>query len=298
MANIAAVATAVPPHRIPQEEAREFAGRFFRRAHPDIQNRLSIFENARIRSRHFCVPAEWFASEKSFQEKNATYIEWACRLGADASRKCLDAAGVRPADVDYLVFVSTTGLATPSIDARLINILGMSPHARRSPVWGLGCAGGAAGLSQAFHYVKGHPSARVLVVAVELCGLTFHFGDLSLANLTATALFADGAAAVLVAGAEAGLPGPEILGTRSTLWPDSYDVMGWNFMNEGMQVVFAKAIPDIIRTRFRENAAEFLKEQGVQIDDIAHFVLHPGGAKVMDAFRESRERFEARAAGK
>ncbi len=286
MARIVSVATAVPPHRIRQEEAREFAANLFQRAYPDIQRRLSIFEHARIRSRYLCVPKEWFSSEKSFLEKNSTYIEWACRLGEEAARKCLDAAGVNSGGVDYLLFVSTTGLATPSIDARLINSLGMSPHTRRSPVWGLGCAGGAAGLSQAFHYVQGNLKAKVLLVAVELCGLTFHFGDLSLSNLTATALFGDGAAAVLVAGEDAGLDGINILGTQSMLWPDSYEVMGWNFMNEGMQVVFAKSIPDIIRRFVRKNVEEFLEKKNLALSDIAHFILHPGGAKVLDAYQD------------
>jgi alkylresorcinol/alkylpyrone synthase len=286
MARIASLATVVPPHRIAQEEAREFAARSFHRAYPDIQRRLGIFENARIKSRYFCMPREWFSSEKTFLEKNTAYIEWACRLGEEAARKCLEEAGVKPGEVDCLLFISTTGLATPSIDARLINHLGMSPHTRRSPVWGLGCAGGAAGLSQAYHYVQGNPKAKVLLVAVELCGLTFQFGDKSLANLTATALFGDGAAAVLVAGEETGLDGAEIVGSQSTLWPDTYDVMGWNFMNEGMQVVFAKSIPDIIRRHMRQNVEEFLAQQGLSLPDITHFILHPGGAKVLDAYQE------------
>jgi alkylresorcinol/alkylpyrone synthase len=286
IANIVSVATALPPHRIPQEEARKFAARIFGRAHEDIQRRLSIFENARIRSRYLCVPKEWFESEKSFSEKNETYIQWACRLGEEAAGKCLSSAGVRPNEVDLLLFVSTTGLATPSIDARLINLLGMSPHTRRSPIWGLGCAGGAAGLSQAYHHILGNPKAKVLVVAVELCGLTFLHGDLSLSNLTATALFADGAAAVLVAGPETGLGGVEILSTRSTLWPDSYEVMGWNLQSEGLQVVFAKSIPDIIRRLLRPDVEAFLDSQGLTLSEISHFIPHPGGAKVMDAYQE------------
>lgn len=286
MAKIVSLATAVPPNKIEQEEAKEFAAKFFHRAYPDIQRRLGIFENARIKSRYLCEPREWFSSEKTFLEKNTAYIEWACRLGEEAAKKCLDAAGIKPESVDYLLYVSTTGLATPSIDARLINRLGMSSHTQRSPVWGLGCAGGAAGLSQAYQFVKGNPKAKVLLVAVELCGLTFQFGDMSLANLTATALFGDGAAAVLVAGEDASKDGVEIIDSQSTLWPDTYEVMGWDIMNEGMQVVFAKSIPEVIRKLMKQNAEEFLAKHGLGLRDITHFILHPGGARVMDAYEE------------
>jgi alkylresorcinol/alkylpyrone synthase len=286
MPRIVSLATAVPPNRIAQEEAREFAAQLFHRAYPDIQRRLGIFENARINTRYFCEPREWFSSEKTFLEKNTAYIEWACRLGEEAARKCLDSAGVKPESVDYLLYVSTTGLATPSIDARLINRMGMSPHTKRSPVWGLGCAGGAAGLSQAYEYLKGNPKDKVLVVAVELCGLTFQFGDMSLANLTATALFGDGAAAVLVAGEGSGLDGPEIIDSQSTLWPDTYEVMGWDIMNEGMQVVFARSIPEVIRRLMKRDAEKFLAKHGLGLSDITYFVLHPGGAKVLDAYEE------------
>jgi alkylresorcinol/alkylpyrone synthase len=287
MPRIAAVGAAVPPNVISQVQAREFAREFFGRSFPDIDRLLDVFDHAEIDMRHVCMPVEWFSQEKSFLEKNAAYIDWACRLSEQAIRECLMRAQVDIGDVDYLIFVSTTGLATPSIDARLIGRLGMSSHTRRTPIWGLGCAGGAAGLAHAYHHLKGHPAGKTLVVAVELCSLTFHFADRGKSNLIASALFGDGAAAVLVVGDEHDSTGPEMLGTLSTLWPDSLDVMGWNFMNEGMQVVFSRAIPSIVKKLAAENITEFLRPYGLAVKDLSYLIAHPGGAKVIAAYEQA-----------
>lgn len=284
MAKIISTAKAVPPYKVDREIAKEYAYLHFKSKFRDIDRLVQVFESSRIDSRYFCVPKEWFFTPKCFQEKNDTYIEWATKLGAEASQKCLDLAGLTPQDVDYIIFVSTTGLSTPSIDARLINILHMRSDIRRTPIWGLGCVGGAAGLSMAFNYIKAFPDAKVLLVAVELCGLTFNFNDLSKSNLVATAIFADGAAAVLLGNDG---DGPEILATQSTIWPDSLDIMGWNFHNEGMQVVFAKAIPAIVHKYTRENISSFLGKHGSSIDKLDYFLIHPGGARVVDAYKES-----------
>ncbi len=284
---IVSVGTAVPPYIITQEEIKIAAREHFGAAFPDIDRLLAVFDHAEIDTRHFCVPLDWYRTEKTFLQKNEAYIEWACRLSREAIRQCLERAVVSVEDIDYLLFVSTTGLATPSIDSRLIGQLGMSPHTRRTPVWGLGCAGGAAGVSHAYHYGIGHPQSKMLLVAVELCGLTFHFHDLSKSNLVASALFGDGAAAVLVAGADTGLHGIEIKGTRSTLWRDSLDIMGWNFMNEGMQVVFSRAIPGIVKTLARDNIEDFLHQYNLSLTDIQYLLAHPGGVKVIEAYEQA-----------
>jgi alkylresorcinol/alkylpyrone synthase len=284
MPKILAAAKAVPPYDIPQSFAMEFAGRHFRPHHKDLDRLLKIFESSRVENRQFCVPPDWFSSPKSFAEKNDTFIEWACKLGAEASRACLERAKLTAQDIDHIIFVTTTGLATPSIDARLINILGLRNDVKRTPIWGLGCVGGAMGLSRAADLIIAWPSSKVLLVAVELCGLTFQFGDWSKSNLVATALFGDGAAAVILSGDG---DGPEILASQSTTWPNSLDVMGWNILNEGMQVVFARAIPGIVREHARKNFEEFLSRQNGKLDDIAHFLIHPGGAKVIDAYQEA-----------
>jgi alkylresorcinol/alkylpyrone synthase len=284
---LASVGTSVPAHQVSQDQARSFAQRFFGRRFSDIEKRLELFEHTQIEKRHICVPVEWFDEPRSFVEKNATYIHEAQRLGEDAIHACLDGTGFTPQDIDYLVFVSTTGLATPSIDARLIGRMGMRPDTRRTPIWGLGCAGGVAGLAHAYHHALGHPNSRTLVLAVELCSLTFHFGDQSKSNLVATALFGDGAAAVLVTGDEVDANGAEIVDSRSTLFPDSLDVMGWNFESEGMQVVFSRAIPGIVLREAEQNIGDFLASHDLSIRDVEHLITHPGGVKVMEAYEQA-----------
>jgi alkylresorcinol/alkylpyrone synthase len=284
MARIVSAAIAAPSTNATQLDAVEFARHHFSSHFNDIDRLLAVYKSSRVQTRQFCVPKEWFYTDHDLQEKNNTYIKWACRLGAEAAMKCFDKALVFPEEIDHIIFVSNTGLATPSVDARLANILNLRSDITRVPVWGLGCAGGAGGLAMAFDHIKAYPKSRVLLVAVELCGLTFQFDDLSKSNLVATALFGDGAAAVILDGAEGG---PEIVDTASTLWPDSLDVMGWNILNEGMQVVFAKAIPNIVSKYARENIESFIARHDLVLDDIAYFLFHPGGARVVDAYREA-----------
>ncbi|MBZ0266006.1 type III polyketide synthase [bacterium] len=284
---IASVSTAVPSTRVTQVDARDYAARFFEGKLRSLSRLLPVFEHADIDSRYLAIPKSWYEEEKTFLEKNNTYIEWATRLGAEAGQSALQKAGLQAKDVDHIMFISTTGLATPSIDARLINVMGLSPHVNRTPIWGLGCAGGAMGLSQAWHWLKGNPDKIVLMIVVELCSLTFHFHDYSKSNLIALALFADGAAGVVLGGKDSGLKGAEILDTRSTLWMDSLDVMGWNFHNEGMQVVFSKAIPGIVNKKARTNIEEFLKLKGKTLSDINEWIVHPGGLKVIEAYEDS-----------
>jgi alkylresorcinol/alkylpyrone synthase len=281
MPKIIAAAKAVPPHNVPQQMAVDFARQHYSAQFPDIDRLLNAYIASRIEHRQFCVPPEWFQSPKSFKEKNDTYIEWACRLGAEASQECIEKAGLSAGDIDHIIFVSTTGLATPSIDARLLNILGLRSDIVRTPIWGLGCVGGVMGLARAADYIKAYPRSRVLLVAVELCGLTFQFHDLSKSSLVATALFGDGAAAVILSNDGVG---PEIIASQSTTWPDSLDVMGWNVLNDGMQVVFARTIPSIVAKYTRDNIAGFLARHEIALGDISHFLIHPGGARVVDAY--------------
>ncbi len=284
MPKINTVARALPPYKYTQGEVRDFVLEHFAKSDLPVRKLAEVFDNAAIEERYFSVPMEWFRSEKSFLDKNQAYLDSAVALGDECARKCLQQAGVTADDIDYIIFVSTTGLATPSIDARLINLLGLRSDVRRTPIWGLGCAGGAAGLAHAYHHLLGHPAERVLLVAVELCGLTFQQSDFTKSNFVATAIFGEGAAAVLLSGDGLDSRGIEILGTRSTFWPDSLDVMGWNVMNTGLQVVFAQSIPHIVETRARQNMIDFLAEYDLTLGDIAHHVFHPGGAKVIAAY--------------
>jgi alkylresorcinol/alkylpyrone synthase len=197
---IRSVATALPAHMLPQERIRDLAREHFAPAFPEIDRYMSVFRHAQIDTRHFVAPLEWFTKPHSFKECNDLFIEAATALGEAAARRCLNAAGLEPTDVDHLIWVSTTGLAAPSPDALLINRLGMNSHIRRTPIWGLGCAGGVAGLARAYQYARAFPDQRVLLISAELCSATFQWNDRSKRNLIAASLFADGAAAVLIEG--------------------------------------------------------------------------------------------------
>lgn len=284
MPRIAAVATASPPYQLRQCEAREMARLFFAPAIRDIDRYLGVFENAAIDTRALAVPPTWFREPHGWGECNDRWIEVACDLGAEATHRCIRDAGLEPGDIDHLIFVSTTGLAAPSIDARIMAKLGMRPHARRTPIWGLGCAGGAVGLSRAAEYVRAYPDQRALLVCVELCSLTFRFDDRSVRNLVAASLFADGAAAVLVAGDALSGPGPAIVDSESTLFPDSLDLMGWDIDDGGMRVVFGARIPRVVTEHFRPLAEGFLGRHGLTMECIDHHIAHPGGAKVLTAY--------------
>jgi alkylresorcinol/alkylpyrone synthase len=278
--NILSVATALPPYRVDQEEAKTFARGMFSRREGDFDRLLPIFDNVNVENRHFCVPVEWFAQDHSFPEKNALYIENALDLSEKAARRALDRVGAGPEEVGAIFFVSTTGFSTPSLDSKLIFRLGLSEHTRRVPIWGLGCSAGAAGIARATEHARLYPNQLVLLVAVELSGLTFQRGDRSKSNLISTALFADGAAAVVFGDAS----GPEVLGSYSTTWPDTEDVMGWELVETGLKVRLSRSVPNIVREKFRDNLEEACGSLGLDFGEIKHFVLHPGGSKVLDAF--------------
>ena len=292
MPRIISVATALPEHTITQSDAKSLASSMFAEAFGGDIDRLSaIYDNGEIERRHFCMPIDWFAEDHTFGEKNDLYIENGLALAERAIATCLADAGMTHADVDYLLFVSTTGLATPSMDARLIQRLPFRRTVKRMPVWGLGCAGGAAALSRASEIARAMPTARVLAVVVELCGLTFMRNDLTKSALIATSLFGDGSAAILVAGddvvAERPQHYPEIVASFSNTMPDSLDVMGWEIGADGLRVVISRDIPSIVRTFMSETIRAFLDEQGLALSDVTHFVAHPGGAKVLRAYEES-----------
>jgi len=280
---ILSVATALPPYRVGQEEAKTFARNMFAGGHGDFERLLPIFDNVNVDSRYFCVPVEWFERDHSFPEKNALYVEHALDLSEKAARRALDRMGADPEDVGAIFFVSTTGISTPSLDSRLIFRLGLSEHTRRVPIWGLGCSAGASGLARAAEHARLYPDQLVLLVAVELSGLTFQRGDRSKSNLISTSLFADGAAAVLIGVST----GPEVLGGYSTTWPDTEDVMGWDLVETGLKVQLSRSVPLIVRERFRGNLETACESLGLDFDELKHFVLHPGGSKVLDAFEEA-----------
>ena len=287
MPKIQSVASAVPATCIDQSVAADFARQKFTGRIPDLERLLTVFTNAGIQKRYFATSEEWFFTEHDLAEKSLVYTREATRLSAEAAGKALAKAQLEPADIDYIIYVNTTGLATPSIDARLINVLGLRPDVRRTPIWGLGCAGGAAGLAHAYHHTLGHPQTRILVVTTELCGLTFLPDDMSKSNLVATALFGDGLAAAVISGDQVPGSGLEILDTRSRFFPDSLDVMGWTVLQEGLQVVFAQRIPQIVEETAAQDIGAFLAAHDLKIADIEAFLLHPGGTKVLEAYQKA-----------
>ena len=294
------LATALPEFAVPQSRCRELAAALFGPAFASEGNRLlAVFDSVGIEQRHISMPLEWYSRPHDLGEANDIYVERSLELTERAARLALEEAGLESTDVDHIVAVSSTGIATPSLDARLANRLPLRGDVRRSPLWGLGCAGGAGGMARARDYALADPKACVLLVAVELCSLTFQHGDLTRQNLVAASLFSDGAAAAVVLGARSPLRGRargaggtarrelDLLASRSRLWPETLDVMGWNVDRHGLHVVFSRDIPTIVREWVRPELERFLAEHELSIEALDHVVAHPGGPKVLAAYAES-----------
>lgn len=284
---ILGVATTNPPHRISQPEVRELVRVMFDRL-SGLERLLTIFENTGIESRYISTPPQWFTQPRSFADKNQLWFETALQLSETACRKALTLAGVEPEQIGALVLVTTTGIATPGLEAYLLQRLGIPLGAVRLPIWGLGCAGGPAGLARAAEIAQSRPRQYVLLVCVELCSLTFVSGDLSKSNLVATSLFADGAAAVVVGMPDRANPaaGPLVRGGFSRLLPDSHQVMGWDLAPDGLQVRFAQSIPAIVEGELGSLIQGELAGYGLCTSDVRTWTLHPGGAKVLAAYRK------------
>ncbi len=286
MSTIIGLATALPPYAISQTMARDMAASHFDRFLRHMDRLTSVFQHAKIDMRYFVTPPEWWLSgPHSFKETNDIYLREATNLAAVAIERALADANVTLAEVDNLIVVSSSGIATPSLDAHLINCLGMRSDVRRTPIWGLGCAGGVAGLARAAEIAAARPDSITVLVAVETCGLTFQFGEYSKKNFISTSLFADGAAAVVMAGSARAESGIRVIESRSTLWPDTLRVMGWDVIDTGLEVVFGAQIPRYVVDLFRPEVERFLTAQNLRLDAITHNVFHPGGAKVIEAYQ-------------
>ncbi len=280
---ILAAAGAVPPHRIGQDDIRRWAGRRFAGNGRDVERLLPAFDNAGIEVRYSCVPLSWYDGEPGWREKNELYLENAVELLHEAAATCLDRAGIEAANIDAVVCISTSGIATPSLDARVMPKLGLSPAVQRLPMFGLGCAGGVLGLARAADLAAAREGRRVLLMVVELCGLTFRSADRSKSNVIATALFGDGAAAAVVSTEG---DGPAVTGWAEHTWPDSLGVMGWSVEDDGLGVVFSRDIPAIVRRDLPDVLERFLGNMGLDLGSLAGFICHPGGAKVVAALED------------
>ncbi|MDA0229584.1 MAG: type III polyketide synthase [Proteobacteria bacterium] len=283
-ARLGGLATAVPDHVLNQEDVMRGAAKLFQGSFHDFERLIPVFKNAAIGTRHSCVPIEWYLEEHSFAERNALFIENAVNLLEQAVLRCLERAGLAIEDVDALVVASTSGIAAPSLDALLLERLEMRRNVQRLPIFGLGCAGGVIGLARAGALARAMPGANVVFAVVELCGLTFRFNDRSKSNVIATALFGDGAAAAVV---NTEMQGPEISAWGEHTWPDTLEIMGWRIEDDGFGVLFSRDIPNLVRSKMRAAAEEFLADHDLALKDIDEFVCHPGGAKVLTALEEA-----------
>ena len=282
------LATAVPRYAIEQRDVEAMAAELFV-SRPALFERLRpAYVNAGVDRRFSCVPLAWYLEPHGWADRNRLYIEHAVALLMQAAEGSLERAGLGARDIDALVVASTTGIATPSLDALLMERLSFRRDVARLPIFGLGCAGGVLGLARAAALARAMPGARVLFLVVELCGLTLRQGDLSKSNIIATALFGDGAAAAVVQAGCGFLAGPPVItGWAEHTWPRSLDVMGWTVADDGLGVLFSRDIPAIVRARMRAAAEGALAAQDLAWSDIDGFVCHPGGAKVIAALEEA-----------
>jgi alkylresorcinol/alkylpyrone synthase len=279
------LATASPGEPVPQERLRGVLAEHWIRGHEGLQDVLDVFATSGVRTRHLAAPLEERWGLRSFAERNARYVEQSRALNVEVARRALARAGRSADEVTHVVLVSSTGLATPSLDAHLVNDLPLPGSVRRAPLWGLGCGGGAAGLGLAADLARGDPRAVVLLVVVELCSLAFVPGDRTKRNVIAAALFGDGAAAAVVAGEGTGLA----LGAhRTTTWPDTLEMMGWDVTEDGLSLVLSRNLPAFARQRIAPVVADVRRAAGWP-DDVApaFLAIHPGGPKVLAALGES-----------
>jgi len=289
MPSVAAVAKIELPHKISQQEVKEQAQIMFSKNFPQTNRLIFAFDNTEIITRNFCKPLSYYTSSTTFAERNVEYINTALEYSVQAVEEAVKKAGIDKMDITDVLFVSTSGLATPSMDAQIINKMRLNPHVRRMPLWGLGCGGGVSGMAKASAVAKADPDAIVLLVAVELCSLTLIKSDYSKSNFIGSSLFSDGIAAVILKGDNHQSEGKSVtfFDSSSKLYYDSLDVMGWEIQDTGRKVVFSQDIPAFIHENVLEDITKFLAKHDLQLSDIKNFIFHPGGKKVLDAYTDA-----------
>lgn len=293
MTTIAAVQSAFPAYRYPQAQfAQKVADQVG--LDPDQRARLErLHGNAGVDTRHTILPMAEYGALGGIGPANDRYIEEATDLGEKALRGALDAAGLAARDVDLLIVTSVTGVAVPSLDARLIPRLGLRADVKRLPIFGLGCVAGAAGLGRLHDYLLGWPGHTAALLAVELCSLNWPATDMTTADLVVSGLFGDGAAALVATGARAvggrSAGGPRVIASRSEVYPDSGDTLGWRLGSDGFRIVLTAELADVVEQRLAGSVTSFLAAHGLTVDDVKSWVCHPGGPRVIDAVQKSLE---------
>jgi len=290
MSSLAAISKIDFPFKVDQQQVKQCAIDLFSPSFPQVERMMSAFDNTEIKTRNFCKPLDYYSSVHTFQEQNGEYIQIALEYSVKAIEECISSAQIKKEDITDIIFVSTTGLSTPSLDALIVNKMRLNQNINRMAVFGLGCAGGVAGFSKACVLAKANPDAVVLLVAVELCSLTFLRNDYSKSNFIGSSLFADGVAACIITGDNhSNKTKNEItfLATQSKLYYDTLDVMGWEFLDKGFKVLFSQDIPTIIAKNINTDITSFLELHKLKISDIKNFIFHPGGKKVLSAYEEA-----------
>jgi alkylresorcinol/alkylpyrone synthase len=294
MTRIAAVHPVLPPNTYPQREITErFAA--YCLGEPDGRDDLvtkhalvrRLHASASVSRRHLALPIDQYLELDGFGAANDAFIEVATELGGQAVLGALDEAGLRPDQVDYVVSTTVTGAAVPSIEARIATEIGLRPDVRRVPLFGLGCVAGASGLARLHDLLRGDPDAVGVLLSVELCSLTVQRNDPSTANLVASGLFGDGAAAVVAVGDHRPEPGPTIVDSRAHLYPDTQRAMGWDIGGLGLKIVLGAEVPDLVTEFLGEDVRQFLKSHDLDVGDVTAWVAHPGGPKVLDAMQDA-----------
>jgi len=285
--NLLSLATVVPPLVIEQSEAKARAREAFGGKKALFDRLSGVFDNAGIARRHIVAPHDWYVSGHGWHDRNAVYLEAAEQLFVDAATAAIEKAGLTADQIDGIVTVSTTGIATPSLEARAAGRVGFRDNVRRVPVFGLGCAGGVNGLALASRLALGEPGSIWLFVTVETCSISIRLDSNDPAAVVATALFGDGAAAAVVTSDRDGFA--QIAGSAERLWPETLRIMGWDVEDPGLAVVFDRAIPPFIEAGLAEAMEGMCAEMGVRRNEIDRFCCHPGGVKVVDAIEAALE---------
>ena len=291
MSQVVAVAPALPGYRYSQQQITDAFAEVVLPAGTDRAVLDRLHRATGVTYRHLALPLDAYVGLADFGAANDAFIEVGTRLGAEAVGDALAAAGLAPEDVDVIVTTSVTGVAAPSLDARLVPLLGLRPDVRRIPVFGLGCVAGAAGVARVDDLLRGDPDAVAVLLSVELCSLTVQRDDSSMANLVGSGLFGDGAAAVVMVGdrraQRLGLPGPHVVASRSRLYPGTERVMGWDVGASGFRIVLSAGVPELVEEHLGEDMAAFLGDHDLKTGDIVTWVAHPGGPKVLEAMERT-----------
>lgn len=286
---ILAVGRALPPNFVDRDTLIGALSAYWGARHFNVERLADVHRATQVGGRHLALPLAEYASLGSFAKSNEAFVRVGVEVGEAAVRAALAGAGLSPADVDQLWFVTVTGISTPSLDAKLANRLGLPAHVKRTPIFGLGCMAGAAGVARASDALRAFPAEVAVLLSVELCSLTLQREDASVTNLVATGLFGDGAAAVVLAGGGRGSAtlAPRIVATRSVFYPQTEWVMGWDVVDTGFKVLLSAKVPEVIEARIGGDVDRFLASHGLVRGDVRHWVAHTGGPKVLEAFRRA-----------